>query len=136
MTNITRQLVAVDQRINHTSNIFGIHFSLLLEPSVYSVTTRIATEYDGGYWEFYELSNGGFYMAPDTDKQFHVVCENGFDGRLSGDALGITACMYVCSHLSGSGHEEFAETCAQQYHWLREYMLNHKEVSAILVAID
>lgn len=110
---ITSQRVAADQRINHSAGIFGIRFSLLLEPSVYRITETIADEYDGGYWEFYALSNGGFYMAPDSDKQFHVVCENGFDGKLSGDALGITACLYVYSHLSGSGHEEFAETCAQ-----------------------
>ena len=133
---ITREIVAVDQRINHTANIFGIRFPLQLEPTIYRITEAIAAEYDGGYWEFYALSNGGFYMAPDTDKHFQVVCENGFDGKLSADALGTTACLYTYSHLSGSGHEEFAETCAQHYNWLRDYLLEHKEVSAVLGAID
>jgi hypothetical protein len=31
---------------------------------VYAITGSIADDYDGGYWEFYELSNGGFYMPP------------------------------------------------------------------------
>ena len=26
----------------------------------------------GGYWDFYELSNGGFYMAPRTDRQLSL----------------------------------------------------------------
>ena len=136
MITITRQVVAVEQRINHTASLFGINFPMCFEPFVYSITTKIAAEYDGGYWEFYELSNGGFYMAPDPDQQFHVVCENGFDGRLSGDALGVAVCLYAYSNLSFGDANEFAETCASQYHLLRDYMLEHKEVSTILGAID
>ncbi|HRQ06286.1 MAG TPA: antirestriction protein [Nitrosomonas halophila] len=134
--NITRQRIAEDQRINHTAAIFGVRFSLQLEPSIYRIAESIAAEYDGGYWEFYTLSNGGFYMAPAAYEQFQVCCQNGFEGNLSADALGITACLYVYSFLSFSGYEAFAQTCAQQYHWLREYMLDHPEAQAILGAID
>lgn len=135
-TTITRQLIAVNQRINHSAGIFGIRFPLQVEPTIYRITETIATEYDGGYWEFYELSNGGFYMAPDSDKQFQVVCENGFEGKLTADALGVAACLCVYSYQSFSNQEAFAQTCAQQYHWLREYMLEHEEANAILGAID
>jgi hypothetical protein len=55
----------------------------------------MAQDYSGGLWEFYTLSNGGFYMAPSTDVIFHVSCDNMFEGDLSGDALGITACLYA-----------------------------------------
>lgn len=137
MTNtIKRQKVADDQRINHTADIFGVCFPLQIEPSIYQFTENIAKAYDGGYWEFYTLSNGGFYMAPATDRQFQVYSQNGFEGILSGDALGITACLYVYSHLSFNDQEAFAHTCAQEYHWLREYMLDHAEARAILRAID
>ena len=137
MTNtIKRQVVAVDQRINHTAEIFGVYFPLQIEPSIYRITESIAKAYDGGYWEFYTLSNGGFYMAPATDSQFQVCCQNGFEGVLSADALGITACLYVYSYQSFGSHETFARTCAQQYHRLREYMLEHPEANAILGAID
>lgn len=137
MTNtVKRQKVADDQRINHTADIFGIRFPLQIEPSIYQITETIAKEYDGGYWDFHQLSNGGFYMAPATDRQFQVCCQNGFEGVLSADALGITACLHVYSHLSFSSQEVFAQTCAQQYHWLREYMLDHSEANAILGAID
>ena len=134
-TTITRQLVKDSDRVNHTAGIFGVHFPMRLEPFVYSVTDSLASEYNGGYWEFYSLSNGGFYMAPVSDRIFHVSCDNGFEGNLSADALGITACLYAYSHISFSD-DDFAGTCAQQYHLLREYMLEHAEVRGILGAID
>lgn len=135
MTTITRQQLNTDQRINHTAEIFSINFPLRIEPYVYSVADSLSLEYEGGYWEFYSLSNGGFYMAPKSDDIFHVSCENGFEGNLSGDALGVTACLYAYSHLSFA-EGGFAETCAQHYHWLREYMLEHSEAGGILGAID
>jgi hypothetical protein len=133
---ITRQQVQEDQRINHTAEVFGIHFPLRLEPYVYTFTKAISHDYNGGYWEFYALSNGGFYMAPNSACLFHVACENGFEGDLSADALGITACLYAYSHLSFTSSNEFAETCARQYHMLRDYMMEHPEVQVILGAID
>lgn len=133
--NITRQPVSDDQRINHTAGIFGVHFPMRLEPFVYSIMDKLSRDYNGGYWGFYQLSNGGFYMAPDFNAKFTVSCENGFSGSMTADALGITACLYAYSHLS-FGDDEFAEVCAQQYHWLREYMLEHPEVVNILRAID
>jgi hypothetical protein len=133
---ITRKQVPDQNRVQHTANLFGLNFPLHLEPLVYAITDNIAEEYNGGFWEFYELSNGGFYMAPHSDTPFTVSCENGFEGQLSGDALGITVCLYAYSHLSFSGKGGFDETCAQQYHWLREYMLDHPEAAAILGAID
>jgi len=138
MTNtIKRQIIADDQRINHTAEIFGVRFPLQIEPSIYRITETITKAYDGGYWNFFELNNNGFYMAPATDKQFQVCCQNGFEGNLSADALGITACLYVYSYQSFSNQESFAQICAQQYHWLREYMvLEHEEANAILGAID
>jgi hypothetical protein len=74
-------------------------------------------------------------MAPDVDRGFEVSCENGFEGTLSADALGITACLYSYSHLS-FGEGTFAEVCAEQYHLLRECAMDHPEVGAILSAID
>jgi hypothetical protein len=133
---ITRKQVPNNQRIQHTADLFGLNFPLHLEPFVYAITGSIADDYDGGYWEFYELSNGGFYMAPHSDTPFQVSCENGYEGELSGDALGITACLYAYSNLSFTGKSGFDETCARQYHWLRDYMLEHPEARAILGAID
>ena len=135
-TNITRQQVSDKQRIMHTANLFGIRSPLNIEPAVYSIASNIATEYNGAYWEFYALSNGGFYMAPCSVQSYQVICENGYEGMLSADALGITACLYAYSHLSFSSNQAFAEICVNHYHWLRAYMLEHNEASTILTAID
>ena len=66
---ITRKQVPNNKRIQHTADLFGLNFPLHLEPFVYAITGSIADDYDGGYWEFYELSNGGFYMAPHSDSR-------------------------------------------------------------------
>jgi hypothetical protein len=133
---ITCHLVAEKKRIQHTSDLFGIRFPLNIEPAVYSIASNIASEYNGAYWEFYALSNGGFYMAPCSEQLYQVSCDNGYEGVLSADAFGITACLYVYSHLSFSSNEVFAEICANHCHWLREYMLQHLEAGNILRAID
>ena len=135
-TTITRHQLEIDRRVSHTAALFGVHFPMQLEPYVYSVTSDLANEYHGGYWQFYTLSNGGFYMAPNADQMFRVSCENGYEGNLSADALGIAACLYAYSHLSFGGDDAFVETCAEQYHLLRDYMLEHAEARSILGAID
>lgn len=133
--SITSQIIAENQRVNHTAALFGINFPLSLEPFVYFMADTVCEDYNGGYWNFYALSNGGFYMAPHTDAGFKVSCENGFQGTLSAEAFGIVCCLYAYSHLS-FGEGEFAQVCAEHYHLLREYMLDHTEAGAILRAID
>jgi hypothetical protein len=132
---ITRQLVAEDQRTQVTAELFGVYFPLQLEPFIFSMASRLSDDYGGGYWLFYMLDNGGFYMAPDLDGRFQVVSPNGWEGFMSANAFGITVCLFAYSNLSfGSGH--FAETCAGLYHALREYMMDHAEARAILAATD
>ena len=135
MFRIERTLIKHSDRVAHTAALFGFHFPLHVEPTIYAFADRLSPDYHGGYWLFYALSNGAFYMAPDEDRMFQVTCENGFEGHLSADALGITACLYAYSHLSFSG-AAFADICAQQYHWLREFALEHSEVGLIMGAID
>lgn len=132
---VTGILVLEANRLKLTATLFGINFPMRLEPTVFNMAGRLAPEYKGGYWEFSTLSNGGFYMAPKSDSIFAVSCDNGFEGKLSADALGIAACLYTYSHLSFGG-DALANKCAQHYHWLREFMLGHAEARAILGAID
>ena len=132
---ITRQLVAEDQHTNVTADLFGVYFPIQLEPFIYSMSSQLSEDYGCGYWLFYTLGNGGFYMAPDSDGKFQVISPNGWEGFMSADAFGITVCLFAYSNLSfGAG--EFAETCAEQYHLLREYMMDHAEAGAILAATD
>lgn len=135
-TIITRQRLSEGKRLLHTARLFGIHFPLLVEPFVYAVTESMSNEYEGGYWEFYKLGNGGFYMAPTSNRYFPVKSMNGYEGILSADALGITACLYTYSNLSYLAKQGLAEKCAEQYYLLRDFMFEQPEAEAILGAID
>jgi hypothetical protein len=132
---ITHRLVPESERMAFVDRLFGIKYVLQLEPTVFRFAEQLAENYDYGYWQFYTLSNGGFFMALRSDTIYNISCDNGFEGTLSADGLGIVACLYAYSHLS-FGDGAFAQTCAEQYHLLREYMFGHPEVRAMLRAID
>ena len=134
-SNIINTIVPDSERMNIVDGLFGMAYMLKLEPAVFSIAEALAETYTGGYWEFYDLSNGGFYMAPRYDKAFTVSCENGFEGKLSPDAFGITVCLYAFSELSFRD-DHLAQICAKQYHWLREYVSEHPEAQFIYRAID
>jgi hypothetical protein len=108
-----------------------------VEPTIFTFARRLSPDYTGGLWEFYALSNGGFYMSPQGRSEFRVQCENGFESELSACAFGMTACLYAYSQLSfRDAGEECARVCAVQYHLLREHALDHREARSILAAID
>jgi hypothetical protein len=132
---ITCTLVPEHQRTNLTADLFGPYWPLQLEPFIYSIASQLSEDYSGGYWQFFTLSNGGFYMNPDSTGRFQVISLNGNEALMSADALGITACLYAFSHLS-FGQGDFAETCAQHYHQLRDFIFAHAEASNILRIID
>lgn len=90
-SSITRQRIPRNQRASHTGRLFGLNFPMRLEPTIFNFAGNLAAEYDGGYWEFYKLSNGGFYMAPAPEELFSVSAENGYEGSMSG--AGYMACL-------------------------------------------
>jgi hypothetical protein len=72
----------------------------MVERRVYDFMSEFAGAYSGGSWNFFELSNGGFYMRPPDDSYEIRVDSNGFHGRMSADAAGIAACLFAFSQLS------------------------------------
>lgn len=138
MTNqraVSSSLVQEALRVKVTSTLFGNDFPFRLEPFIFGVARQLSKDYDGGYWTFNQLSNGGFYMAPEHDKPFAVTAENGFDGQLSAEAFGIVVCLYAYSGLS-FGSDRLAEVCAKHYHLLRAFALDHPEARSIMAATD
>nr|WP_315491061.1 antirestriction protein [uncultured Rhodoferax sp.] len=135
ISTITRKVVPESERMAFVARLLGNQYVLQFEPTVFRFAEQLSSQYSGGYWQFYTISNGAFYMALQSDTNVAVSCENGFQGSISTDAFGIAACLYAYCHLSfGAG--PLAETCASQYHLLREYMFEHAEARAILAAID
>jgi hypothetical protein len=136
MNQIYAMPVPEHRRVECSARRFGAAFSFSVEPLVYGWAGRLAPDYDGGYWDFFCLCNGGFYMAPAADREFEVIAPNGFVGRLSSDALGIAACLYAFSHGSFGTPGELADACAVHYHQLRDYALQHPAAGKLLAAID
>jgi hypothetical protein len=132
---MNRRLLNDTERINHTARLFGIHFPFRVEPFIYSVAGNLSRDYRGGMWTMYQIDNGGFYMAPDSDTPFRVsISMSGYSGTLSADAFGIVVCLFAFSNLSFS--EELSEMCTKEFHLVRKYVFEHPECRQIFRAID
>jgi hypothetical protein len=104
------------------------------EYTIYCFMDYLSEDYAGGFWNFYTLSNGGFFMAPDYDKPMRVsVKGNGFDGELSAEAAGIVANLFALSHLAA---EIQSDRIIELYHLSREFAFDHPENVMIVMAID
>lgn len=118
-------------------NFLPSHFGTLsfsVESEIYSMLTSMSDGYSGGFWEFYELSNGGMYMAPIGETPLHLSWpDNFFDGDLTPDAAGIVACLMAFSHLSFQSDDS---RLVLVFHALRDFAAEHKEAKLIFAAID
>lgn len=75
-------------RLSFLPYLFGQDF-LYAEASVYALAKKMMPEYEGGFWHFIRLPDGGGYMMPDGDR-FHMVNgANWFDRTVSADAAGV-----------------------------------------------
>jgi hypothetical protein len=136
MTSITIcKPIPEARRAAYAHKVFGSAFSFIVEPTIYSMASMLSPDYRGGMWLFTGLCPTGFFMFPDSDAMFRVVSPNGYEGEMSAEALGITACLYAYSHLS-FGDGPLAGVCAEQYHLVRDYAMDHPEVREIFAAID
>ena len=124
------------QRLSVPAEIFGYHFGSRIEPGVFAMASRLSPNYRGGYWDFYRTEQGGFFMVPHSDGQFLVCSNNGYEGYMSAEAFGITACLYVYSHATFTQGGKLLDSCADQFHLLRDHAKGHPEAMAIFEAID
>ena len=120
------------QRLLCLPNIAG-NRCVVLEHTIYDMLRRMSDDYDGGLWTFYNLSNGGFYMAPMADKSFNLSCENMFEHEVSADTAGIIACAMAYSHLSFLVD---GECFANAYQHLSDYIYQHRDAGIIRDALD
>lgn len=112
---------------------FGGIFAPLVEITIYDVMRDMAPDYCGAFWHLYELSNGGFYMAPKLGALKICITRNSFTGLLSADGAGITACLLAYSHLALARH---SESLADHYRWLLDFTTVHAEGEKIIGAVS
>jgi len=132
-TGIVATVVPANERMAFLPKHFG-NDMLHAESAVYESMTRLCRTYQGGYWEFVELSNGGCYLRLTTPGPLGIrVDGNGFGGEMSVDAASIVATLFALNALSW---ERSAAAFADQYYLLFDYAMQHEEKRKILGAID
>jgi Antirestriction protein len=132
-SKIVVKLVSDDQRMNFLPFYFGSKLFFAGENAIYDWMGALSPDYVGGFWDFYELDNGGFYMAPRHSDRMTVRVEgNGFEGKVSADAAGIIATAFALNQLSWAGHDSMTEA----FHKLREFANEHAEWVEIRCALD
>ena len=135
---VVATLVPDPLRMEFLPFYFGTRRMLRGEALVFAWIGRLCEAYSGGYWAFYTLSNGGFYMAPDRPDAMHLEVQgNGFSGDVSADAAGVIATLFalcqLCEEVQGA---EDADALTENFQRLREFADGHAEAAAIFRAID
>jgi hypothetical protein len=124
--------VLSEARMGTLPKHFG-RYMMIVEDAIYTSMRRLCAQYEGDSWDFFELSNGGFYMAPESQSLVIRVDGNGYECRMSADAAGITACLFAFNHVSLQIQSELV---AGHYYQLLDFVRTHAEVSLISRAID
>ena len=109
------------------------------ENVIFSCMKKLSSDYNGGHWNFYELSNGGFFMAPSSDSQFNIcVPGNQSESVVSPDAAGVIATLFALNQLMYIIPEssDDLENIVNFYYLLRDFAIEHQEKSKIMSAID
>lgn len=132
-SSVTSSLISQTRRMTALPRYFG-RFMGVVEGAVFDALGELCKDYKGGSWEFYELSNGGFFMAPTGAEKYSLSCAgNWFDGELSAEATGIVASLVGINRACWSYKDQML---IDRFYALREFALDHPEASLIMAAID
>ncbi|EPL2412983.1 antirestriction protein ArdB [Klebsiella pneumoniae] len=136
---ITARYISENARMNFMPAAFrGAFFSA--DHFIQPFLNRYAKDYQGGYWEYLQASNGAFFM--EAPQPLWLSLPNYFEGECSAREVGIIVCLYAYSYFCGLAYEEgkaeLNETMANRYHLLREYVntLENESQNRIYRAID
>ncbi|WP_144940690.1 antirestriction protein [Pseudomonas alabamensis] len=133
VTPIIATPVSEFRRLSVLPRYFGKHM-IAVEGAIFDSLSEMCGAYQGGYWEFYELSNGAFFMAPASSETFTLTCAgNYFQGELSAEATGIVASLLGINRALWAYR---TEQLNDRFYGLREYAIQHPEAAQIMAAID
>jgi len=128
--------VSEAQRLATLPHYLG-RYMVQFESAVYTHMSRLCESYEGGYWQFYALSNDGFYMAIDSSKKIMVrQGSNYFEQLLSADTAGIIACLALNDLVWKYEGEKDIYKLYELFEALRAYALEHEDSTAIFKAIN
>jgi len=127
------------QRLTFLPDLFGGDF-MTSEASVYAYAHRYCPEYQGGFWHFYRLPDGGGFMAPDLPELLLCNTANWFEQTVSGEVAGIILTALVLnprsSVHSNHDHEELCRHFCRRHEQLMDFIDSHPDSAAIWRALD
>lgn len=129
---ITSTIVTGASRLDTLPAVFE-RYATWVESTTYEWMRRLNRSYSGGYWDFYNLSNGGFYMGLAVPEKLMISAPNGYQAIVSADAASIIASLYALCNVANNSESQLI---IEKYHQLRDYAVSHVERNAILAAID
>lgn len=107
--------------------------AMQFEGMVFRYMEEYCTLYSGGYWNFYALSNGGFYIGLKQSGQIQVENpHNYYKGEISIDAACISINLLALCDSASNGDMQLIKA----FHHLRDYAKIHPESRDILRFID
>ncbi|HIH4881163.1 TPA: antirestriction protein [Citrobacter braakii] len=109
---------------------------ITLEPHIFGWMDRFCRDYSGGIWNFFTLSNGGAFMAPENENDEKWTLFNSMNGNgaeMSAEAAGIAGCLIAYSHHACRTE---CDAMTEHYYRLRDYALLHPDCHAIMRIID
>ena len=131
--SIQKTLCPDQERLDFLPRHTGKHF-LRYEQLVYATMDKSCEGYSGGFWHYYTLSNGGFFMALDDHRRFRVECDsNGYEGEMSAEAVSLGVNLFVQNRFAW---EIEAEHFSNAFYQLKDFAAEHPEVRDIMAFID
>ena len=129
-------ILDTQQRKRFLSSLFGRYF-IRGESLIYAWMRDLSDEYQGGYWNYYKLSNGGLYMSPEIASPYLRIRQNNFRGAMSTDALGIVCTLSTLRYLVYDPSVQIGcDLLTQNFFRLLHFVSDHREDRAIRIAID
>ena len=129
-------LVPDEQRLDFWLNHFGaVKGWATFEIVTFTTMGQFCEAYNGGYWEYCTLSNGGAFIYPDISEEALTLfnMHNGNEAQVSCEAAGIVVCLILYSIWS---FQTESEVMCDRFYQLRDYASQHPESNAIFHLID
>lgn len=137
---ITKTECSEKDRLAFLPSLLGNAFHAF-EKRLYYFANQLVEGYKGGYWDFYKLSNGGFFCQCDSDyrEPFTFNSPNGISHVVTDEVAGIVLCLITLSDLSFVCEERFPddmEKVVNAFHALRDFVGEHEHRAIIYQLID
>ncbi|MEX3929774.1 antirestriction protein [Paraburkholderia sp. BR10936] len=137
---VTARPVSDDRRMGFLPHLFGPMYNAG-ESGLFSYARMLAPEqYQGGHWDFYELSNGGGFAVPTGPEVWELTSENQDRQRMTREAAGIVFTLFSlgrqmerCAlHTSEATLAALSDMHTRLYQFARE----HDDWRAIRAVLD